>query len=59
MSLSKSQYEAERWWLTAKEDLEVARELHESGKFSHACFLSQQSSEKAMKALFSWKKLAN
>ena len=52
MSQSKSQYEAERWWLTAKEDLEVARSLHESEKFSHACFLSQQSAEKAIKALW-------
>lgn len=46
MSQSKSQYEAKRWWLTAQEDLEVAKALHEAGKFSHACFLSQQSSEK-------------
>lgn len=52
MSQSKSQYEAKRWWLTAQEDLEVAKALHEAGKFSHACFLSQQSSEKAMKALW-------
>jgi HEPN domain-containing protein len=52
MSQSKSQYEAKRWWLTAQEDLEVAKTLHEAGKFSHACFLSQQSSEKAMKALW-------
>jgi HEPN domain-containing protein len=52
MSLSKSQYEAERWWPTAKEDLEVARALHESGEFSHACFLSEQSAEKAMKVLW-------
>ena|SRR5215211_3734592 len=51
MSQSKSQYEANRWWLTAQEHLEVAKTLHEAGKFSHACFLSQQSSEKAMKAL--------
>jgi HEPN domain-containing protein len=52
MSQSKSQYEAKRWWLTAQEDLEVAKTLHQAGKFSHACFLSQQSSEKAMKALW-------
>jgi HEPN domain-containing protein len=52
MSQSKSQYEANRWWLTAQEDLEVAKTLHEAGKFSHACFLPQQSSEKAMKALW-------
>ncbi len=52
MSQSKAQYEAERWLLTAQEDLEVARTLHEAGKFSHACFLSQQSAEKALKALW-------
>jgi HEPN domain-containing protein len=52
MSQSKSKHEAERWWLTAQEDLEVAKTLHEAGKFSHACFLSQQNSEKAMKALW-------
>jgi HEPN domain-containing protein len=51
MSQSKSQYEANRWWLTAQEDLDVAKSLHESGKYSHACFLSQQGAEKAMKAL--------
>jgi HEPN domain-containing protein len=52
MSQSKSQYEAKRWWLTAQEDLDVAKTLHEAGKYSHACFLAQQSSEKAMKALW-------
>ena len=52
MSRSNSQYEADRWWLTAQEDLEVAKTLHEAGKFSHACFISQQCSEKAMKALW-------
>jgi hypothetical protein len=25
MSLSKSRYEAERWWLPAQEDLEIER----------------------------------
>jgi HEPN domain-containing protein len=52
MSQSKSRYEAERWWLTAQDDLEAAKTLHETGKFSHACFLSQQSAEKAVKALW-------
>jgi HEPN domain-containing protein len=52
MSQSKSHYEAQRWWLTAQEDLEVAKSLHEAGKYSHACFLSQQSAEKAMKAFW-------
>jgi len=52
MSQSKSRYEADRWWLTAKEDLDTAKILHAAGKFSHACFLTQQSAEKAMKALW-------
>lgn len=52
MSQSKSRYEAERWLLTAQEDLEAAKDLHGTGKFSHACFLSQQCAEKAMKALW-------
>jgi HEPN domain-containing protein len=52
MSQSKSQYEAERWWLTAQEDLDVAKALHETAKYSHACFLSQQCAEKAIKALW-------
>ena len=52
MSQSKSQYEAQRWLLTAQEDLDAAKTLHEAGKFSHACFLCQQSAEKAMKALW-------
>ena len=52
MSQSESLYEAKRWWLTAQEDLDAAKALHEANKFSHACFLSQQSAEKAMKALW-------
>lgn len=52
MSQNKSQYEAQRWWLTAKEDLEAAKTLHQAGKYSHACFISQKSAEKAMKALW-------
>ena len=52
MSQSEALYEANRWWLTAQEDLEAARTLHETNKFSHACFLSQQSAEKAMTALW-------
>ena len=52
MSQSKSQYESERWWFTAQDDLDAAKILHEAGKYSHACFLSQQSAEKAVKALW-------
>ncbi|MEW6287134.1 MAG: HEPN domain-containing protein [Chloroflexota bacterium] len=52
MSRSESLYEAKRWWLTDQDDLEAAKSLHEAQKFSHACFLSQQSAEKAVKALW-------
>jgi hypothetical protein len=36
MSLSNARYQAERWWLTAQEDWEVARALREAGKYSQA-----------------------
>lgn len=52
MSQTNAKYEADRWWRTAEDDIEAAQALHEAGKFSHACFLSQQSAEKAMKALW-------
>jgi HEPN domain-containing protein len=52
MSQSNGKYEAGRWWQTAKDDIEAAESLHQTGKFSHACFLSQQSAEKAIKALW-------
>ena len=39
------------WLHEAQEDLEVAGELLELGRFSHACFLAQQAAEKAFKAL--------
>ena len=52
MSQSNAKYEADRWWRTAQDDIEAAQSLHEAKKFSHACFLSQQSAEKAMKALW-------
>src|SRR5574341_1044496 len=52
MSQSDARYEAKRWWLTAQDDFEAAETMHQAGKYSHACFLSQQSAEKAMKALW-------
>jgi HEPN domain-containing protein len=52
MSQAESRYEARRWWLTTQDDLEAAKTMHQAGKSSHACFLSQQSAEKAMKALW-------
>jgi len=52
MSRTKNRYEAERWLTTAEEDLRAARSLNDSRNFSHACFIAQQSAEKAIKALW-------
>ncbi|MGB9591453.1 MAG: HEPN domain-containing protein [Candidatus Kryptoniota bacterium] len=52
MSQSKFKHEAERWWKTAKEDLEAAKILKDYGKYSQACFLCQQSAEKSVKAMW-------
>lgn len=52
MSVDKQTHEAARWLETAEEDLEAARVLLRGGKYSHACFLAQQSGEKAVKALW-------
>ncbi|MBN2241741.1 MAG: HEPN domain-containing protein [Acidobacteria bacterium] len=52
MSVDKERYEARRWLGTAEEDLDAARSLLDSGKFSHSCFFSQQAGEKAVKALW-------
>jgi HEPN domain-containing protein len=52
MSQEKERHEAERWIETAEEDLDAARKLIETQKYSHACFLAQQCGEKALKALW-------
>jgi len=52
MSLDKQSYEAQRWLGTAEEDLDAAKVLLREGKYSHSCFLAQQSGEKALKALW-------
>ncbi|MBM3789659.1 MAG: HEPN domain-containing protein [Acidobacteria bacterium] len=52
MSMDKERYEARRWLETAREDLDAARTLMESGRFSHSCFFSQQAGEKALKSLW-------
>ena len=52
MSQSKNRYEVERWLTTAEEDLRAAHALKDSKNFSHACFIAQQSAEKALKALW-------
>lgn len=52
MSQSKNRYEAERWLLTAEEDLRAAEALFQSEIYAQACFYTQQSGEKALKALW-------
>ena len=52
MSVEKQTYEALRWIETAEEDLDAARVLLREAKYSHACFLAQQSGEKSVKALW-------
>ncbi len=52
MSLDKNRHEAERWLQTAKEDIQAAQILLDGGLYAHACFLAQQSAEKAVKAMW-------
>jgi HEPN domain-containing protein len=52
MSQSKNRYQAERWLLTAEEDLRAAETLVEAGWYAQACFYTQQGGEKAIKALW-------
>lgn len=52
MSQSDNRYQAERWLLTAEEDLRAAQALLEDGFFAQACFQAQQAGEKAVKAIW-------
>jgi HEPN domain-containing protein len=52
MSVEKNRTEAERWIKTAVGDLETAVVLMKNNRYAHACFHSQQSGEKALKALW-------
>ena len=46
-----SSAEAKRWWLQAENDLEFARMALREKFFHQACFIAQQSAEKALKAV--------
>ena len=46
----EAEAQARRWLEQAKRDLEDARFNREGGRFALACFLAQQSAEKALKA---------
>jgi HEPN domain-containing protein len=49
--MSAPQIEARRWFREAGADLEVVRTLRAGGHYAAACFHSQQSAEKALKAV--------
>lgn len=52
MSRTDNLYQAQRWLLSAKEDLRAAEILFQAESCAQACFLSQQAGEKAVKALW-------
>lgn len=52
MSVENNKKEAMRWFATATSDYEAALIMNDNKKYAHACFLSQQASEKALKALY-------
>jgi len=52
MSIGKNLHEAQRWLIAAQQDLLAAKSLSENRFYAHACFFSQQSGEKALKALW-------
>jgi HEPN domain-containing protein len=52
MSSSEMKNLAQRWLSTATDDLVSARILRDAGRHAHACFLAQQSGEKAVKAMW-------
>jgi len=43
---------AHRWFRQARDDLEAAEALVDAERYAQAAFLSQQSAEKAMKAVW-------
>jgi HEPN domain-containing protein len=49
--MNAPQLEAQRWFRQARADLEVAHTLQEAKHYAAACFHSQQSAEKALKAV--------
>jgi len=51
MPQKKNEEEAERWFLQARYDLKAALWNRDGGFYDTACFLSQQSAEKAFKSL--------
>ncbi|MBI5472583.1 MAG: HEPN domain-containing protein [Ignavibacteriae bacterium] len=54
MATEQNITEARRWFRQAEDDLSAARILSANQKFAQACFLCQQSGEKALKAIWYW-----
>ncbi len=54
MATEQNVAEAKRWFRQAEDDLAAARILASNQKFAQACFLCQQSGEKALKAVWFW-----
>ena len=52
MSIEKNRKEADRWFHTAKDDLDTSIVLKKNNKFAHSCFHAQQAAEKAVKAIW-------
>ncbi len=52
MNREKRIKEAQRWVMTAQEDIEAAKILFEKEKYAHCCFHCQQAAEKAVKAIY-------
>ena len=52
MSRTDNRRQAERWLLTAREDLKAAETLLDAEMYAQACFHSQQAAEKAVKSLW-------
>jgi HEPN domain-containing protein len=52
MSQEKLWFEGRRWLDQARDDLEAAELLRESGKYAQACFFAQQCGEKSLKAVW-------
>jgi HEPN domain-containing protein len=52
VSYSGNKYQAERWLITAQEDLRAAKKLLAEGFCAQACFWANQAGEKAVRAMW-------
>jgi HEPN domain-containing protein len=52
MSHRKNRQEAERWFITGKDDCDTEVILSKNRKHAHSCFHAQQAAEKALKGVW-------